>query len=71
MLIMSRNRKPEEPRTFTYTFYKILSNGNKKAVHYTDSTLDPEYHAYINWCRENNMRWQMVRNFDNKVMWEG
>jgi hypothetical protein len=50
-----------------YKFYKLIGIGWK----YTDtfnSTLDPKYHAYINWCKENNIGWKLVRTFDNKIM---
>lgn len=51
-----------------YKFYKIFPTGKKKYCHATESTLDPEYHAYINWCRENGIAWELVREFDGKVM---
>lgn len=58
-----------------YKFYKLLGEGPNGSIwKYTgtfNSTLDPEYHAYINWCRENNMRWKLVRVFDQKIMFEG
>ena len=53
-----------------YKFYKILPNGYEKLVLVTDSTLDAEYHAYINWCRENNMRWKLV-NWEGKIKFQG
>lgn len=52
-----------------YKFYKIFPNGHKKYVHGTESTLDPEYHGYINWCRENKMSWELIRTFDGKIMY--
>ena len=51
-----------------YTFVKVFANGGEKKVLKTQSTLDVEYHAYINWCRENNVGWRLVRDYDNKVM---
>ena len=51
-----------------YMFYKIFKNGSKKYCHTCDSTLDPEYHAYINWCRDNDVGWELVRVSDNKVI---
>jgi hypothetical protein len=55
-----------------YKFYKWLEY--KKVWKYAEtfnSTLDPDYHAYINWCKENNMKWKLVRVFDNKIIFEG
>lgn len=54
-----------------YKFYKIFKNGFEKYCDTFNSTLDPRYHAYVNWCRENDMKWKLVRIFDNKVMFEG
>lgn len=54
-----------------YKFYKLLGNGNWKKADTFNSTLDPNYHAYINWCREHNMKWKLVRKFDDKIMFEG
>lgn len=54
-----------------YKFIKILSNGAEKQVLVTNSTLDVEYHAYINWCRENKMHWKLVRVYDGKIMFQG
>ena len=54
-----------------YKFYKIFQNGNEKYCATFNSTLDPEYHAYINWCKENDMNWKLVRSSDNKIMFEG
>lgn len=53
-----------------YKFYKIFPNGNEKYCETFDSTLDPDYHAYINWCRENNMSWKLVRTSDNVIMFQ-
>lgn len=55
-------------KTYLYTFYKVFDNGTKKTVLHTDSTLDPEYHGYVNWCTENNVKWELVRNYDKKVV---
>ena len=46
-----------------YKFYKIFANGKEKYAATFNSTLDPEYHAYINWCREYDMRWKLVDSF--------
>ena len=51
-----------------YTFFKVFENGAEKKVLKTNSTLDIEYHAYINWCRDNNVGWRLVRDYDGKVM---
>ena len=48
-----------------YTFYKILHNGKEKYCGKFNSTLDPIYHEYINWCRENDMRWKLVDSSGN------
>lgn len=53
-----------------YTFYKIFPGGKKKYCATFNSTLDPEYHGYINWCRENEIDWELVRTYDGKVMFE-
>lgn len=53
-----------------YKFYKIFPNGKEKYADTFNSTLDPNYHAYINWCRENNIGWKLVRVFDNCVMFK-
>jgi hypothetical protein len=49
-----------------YKFYKIFPNGKEKYAETFDSTLDPEYHAYINWCKENNVDWKLVDS-DGKI----
>jgi len=54
-----------------YKFYKLLGNNNWKYTDTFNSTLDPEYHSYINWCTENNVRWKLVRSFDNTIMFQG
>ena len=56
---------------FIYKFIKILSNGAEKQVLVTNSTLDVEYHAYIDSCRANKMHWKLVRIYDGKIMFEG
>ena len=43
-----------------YKFIKILHSGKEKVCATFDTTLDPEYHAYINWCNENGMGWKLV-----------
>jgi hypothetical protein len=48
-----------------YTFYKLI-NGKEKAVHTFNSTLDPTYHEYINWCRQNNISW-VVRDANGNI----
>ena len=54
-----------------YKFYKVFPNGKEKYCETFNSTLDPEYHAYINWCRENKINWKLVRVFDNAVVFSG
>ena len=54
-----------------YKFYKIFLNGKEKYTDTFNSTLDPDYHACINWCRDNEFKWKLVRTFDNKIMFEG
>jgi hypothetical protein len=51
-----------------YKFYKIFLNGNRKYADTFNSTLDPNYHSYINWCKQYKMDWELVRTFDNKVV---
>ena len=54
-----------------YKFYKLLGKGTWKYVDTFNSTLDPEYQAYINWCEENDMKWKLVRAYDSKIMFKG
>lgn len=61
-----------------YRFYKIFSNGKKKYCDTFNSTLDPNYHAYINWCKQFSLDnpkfpigWELIRVHDNKVMFNG
>jgi hypothetical protein len=54
-----------------YKFYKLYSNGNWGYAETFNSTLDPNYHAYINWCRENNMRWKLVSTYNNEIKFQG
>jgi hypothetical protein len=51
-----------------YKFYKIFENGNKKYCDTINSTLDPVYHAYINWCTDNDVKWELIRTSDNKIV---
>jgi hypothetical protein len=53
-----------------YTFFKIFPNGKEKYCGVFQSTLDPEYHAYINWCRENSIGWKLVGS-DGKIKFQG
>jgi len=54
-----------------YKFYKIFPSGKEKLVGTYDTTLHPEYHAYINWCRDNDMRWKLVSTYDNTIKFQG
>ena len=54
-----------------YKFYKLLGSGKWKYADTFNSTLDPNYHEYINWCKMNNVRWKLVRVHDDKIMYEG
>lgn len=54
-----------------YKFYKIFSSGNEKYCATFDSTLDPEYHAYINWCKKYDVRWKLVSTFTGEVKFRG
>lgn len=51
-----------------YKFYKLLGNNVWKYADTFNSTLDPEYHSYINWCKANNIKWKLVRVFDGKTV---
>ena len=53
-----------------YKFYKILSNGTEKYCATFNSTLDPDYHGYINWCRENNMQWKLIDTHTGKIKFQ-
>ena len=50
-----------------YKFYKMFPNGKEKYCDTFNSTLDPNYHAYINWCRENKIEWKLVNTSDNTI----
>lgn len=52
-----------------YKFYKLLGNNVWKYADTFNSTLDPEYHAYINWCDQNKIPWKLVRVFDDKILY--
>lgn len=54
-----------------YKFIKILHNGKEKHCATFNSTLDPEYHAYINWCRDNKMNWKLVDKLTGKIKFQG
>lgn len=55
-----------------YKFYKWMEKSQKwKYADTINSTWDANYHAYINWCKENNVKWKLVRVFDGKIMFEG
>lgn len=50
-----------------YYFYKLLPSG-RKYVGKFNSTLDPGYHEYINWCKANNMGWELERVSDGVIV---
>lgn len=54
-----------------YKFYRLLPNGKWKYAETYNSTLDPEYHADINYCRDNDIRWKLVSNYDNTIKFQG
>jgi len=54
-----------------YKFYKVFASGKWKYCGTFDSTLDPEYHSYINWCRDNGIGWILIRTADNTVKYQG
>lgn len=54
-----------------FKFYKIFSDEKEKYCATFNSTLDPEYHAYINWCREYNIGWKLVNASDGKIKFQG
>ena len=51
-----------------YKFYKVFSTGKEKYCAMFNSTLDPEYHSYINWCKEYKIKWKLVRTYDLKII---
>ncbi len=53
-----------------FEFIKILHNGKEKKCETFNSTLDAEYHAYINWCKENNMNWKLVDKSSGKIKFQ-
>lgn len=54
-----------------YKFYKLLENSTWKYCDTFNSTLDPDYHVLINYCKDHDIKWKLVRAFDNKIMFEG
>ena len=55
-----------------YKFYKYLAQSKVwKYAETFNSTLDPNYHAYINWCEENKMSWKLVNASDNSIKFQG
>lgn len=53
-----------------FKFYKIFSSGAEKYCATFNSTLDPEYHAYINWCRENKIKWKLVDTYTGRIKFQ-
>ncbi len=53
-----------------YKFYRMLPNGVWKYTETFNSTLSPDYHSLINYCRENNIKWKLVNSF-NEIKFEG
>lgn len=43
-----------------YKFYRTLPNGNWKYCDTYNSTLDPDYHSIINYCKDNNTSWVLT-----------
>jgi hypothetical protein len=43
-----------------YKFYRKLWNGKWKYSEAFNSTLDPDYHDLINYCRANGIEWKLV-----------
>ncbi len=54
-----------------YKFYRMLHNGKYKYTDTFNSTLDPNYHDLINYCRENDIRWQLIWTYDNSIKFKG
>ena len=50
-----------------YKFYRMMPSGNWKYTEVFNSTLDPEYHALINHCRDNKIDWKLVSTYDNSI----
>jgi hypothetical protein len=50
-----------------YYFYRMMPNGKWKYTEAFNSTLDPEYHALINHCRENKINWKLVSTYDSSI----
>lgn len=53
-----------------FKFYRMLPSGVWKYTDAFNSTLDPEYHALINHCRENDIRWKLV-DYQGAVKFNG
>ena len=53
-----------------YKFYRMLPGGAWKYSETFNSTLDPDYHDLINYCRENGIKWKLVDSF-GKIKFEG
>jgi len=50
-----------------YYFYRKLPDGQWKYTEPFNNTLDPEYHALINHCRDNNISWKLVSTLNNQI----
>lgn len=50
-----------------YKFYRLMPSGNWKYSDAFNSTLDPNYHAWINSCRENKQNWKLVSTYDDSI----
>ena len=53
-----------------FKFYRMLPNGVWKYTEAFNSTLDPEYHALINYCRDNYIKWKLL-DYHGKVKFNG
>lgn len=51
-----------------YFIYRKLDNGKWKYTEAFNSTLDPLYHEHINWYRELNILWILVRTYDKQII---
>lgn len=50
-----------------YKFYRTLPNGNWKYCDVFNSTLDSNYHSYIDFCKTNNFSW-LFTNTDGLIL---
>lgn len=51
-----------------FKFYRMMPSGKWKYTETYNSTLDPEYHADINYLGEQGIDWKLVATSNNTVL---